>query len=349
MLKINYSKNKNILSQELGYYDPILANVQKARHFFQKWVNTLPEKAGQEVYRMGCGNQRTFPGRLVGERDAFWLGEIVDASKESQLIAALGSITGYGYFLHQDDLVDGETSVLRHTEIARNFLYSKLLESFQRIIPNHVLFWDYWNKYLEEYTEGLLYENVKKKIHCTYSRDDDNLRFIAARSAPVKICASSLAISSGRFREIPQIEKGIEQLTIGLQLRDDLADCLEDFFHNNYTPVVSSLIGKKQPSQAVFKKTALYTQTIEKLLDESTWWFRRASDTLTLFEKNSLQIYIDFLSNQNEFVKNQIKYIKEDMILTKDSSNSNTCLSIQEDHYWNKIYKIIQPKLDLGY
>jgi len=349
MLKTKHSKNKNILSQELGYYAPILTNVQEARHILQKWVNTLPEKAGQEVYRMCCGNQRTFPGRLVGERDAFWLGEIVDASKESQLIAALGSITGYGYFLHQDDLVDGEASVVRYTEIARNFLYAKLLESFQRIIPNYVLFWDYWNKYLKEYTEGLLYENVKTKIHCTYSRDDDNLRFIAARSAPVKICASSLALSSGKIRKIPQIEKGIEQLTIGLQLRDDLTDCLEDFFHNNYTPVVSSLIGNEQPSQVVFKKAALYTKTIEKLLDESTWWLQKASDTLALFEKNSLQIYIDYLSNQNEFIKNQIKYIKEDMILTKVFSNSNTYLSIQEAHYWNKVYEIIRPKLCLDY
>ena len=346
MLQTKYFTNKKVLSQDVGYYTPILTRVREARQRFHKWADTLPEEVRQTVSRMCQGNQETLPGSLVGERDAFWLGECVNASEESQLIAALGSITGYGYFLHQDDVVDGEASTVRRTELARNFLYAKLLESFQKITPSNDSFWDYWNQYLKEYTKGLLFEDVETKIPRPYSRNDDNLIFVAARSAPVKICASSLALSSGKYQEIPRIEKGIEQLTIGLQFRDDLTDCLEDFLRGNYTPVVNRLIGTGQPSLVVLKKAALYTNAIEELLDESTWWLRKASETLGLCAEISLQKYIEHLSTQNDFIKFQVRHVKGGMSLPEESSNPKTYLSIQEAYFWDKIYEVIQPRLE---
>lgn len=343
MLQTKHLNNEQVLlSQDVGYYAPILTSVHEARYCFHEWADTLPKDVKEVVLRMCQGNQETLPGRLVGERDAFWLGECVNASETSQLIAALGSITGYGYFLHQDDVVDGEETSVRQTELARNFLYSKLLESFQKITPSNDSFWDYWNQYLREYTEGLLFESAQNKI----VRDDDNLVFVAARSAPVKMCAASLALSSGRQREIPRIEKGIEQLTIGLQFCDDLTDCLEDFLRGNYTPVVSRLIGTGQSSLVAFKRAVLYTNAIEELLDESTYWLKKASETLCLSAEMSLQIYIEHLSAQNNSIKKQVREIKKESPLAKEFPNPMSPFSIQEESFWKKIRKIINPCLD---
>lgn len=346
MLQTKHLENRQALDQvDVGYYAPILRRVLEARRQFHAWVDTIPEPVGHTVLEMSQGNQQfPVPDKLVGERDAFWFGELVGASEEAQLVAAVGSIAGYAYFLHQDHVIDADGGEIRRSELASNFLYAKLLESFQAITPSGSSFWRYWTRYLKEYAEGGLSEAVKGRLPRRYSRDD--LRLIAARSAPVKICIASLALGSGKDQEIPRYEAAVEDLSIGLQFRDDLTDCVEDMLHGNYTPVVSHLVGDQQPTMDVLKRAALYTDVIETLLDESTLYLLRASRSFGLTKEMSLQAYIEYLSSQNRTMKGRVSQIREAVASGGGFQKSKVPLSIYEEPFWSQIEEALRVRLE---
>lgn len=346
MLQIKHPEHGQSSGQsDVGYYAPILGRVLEARRLFHSWVDTIPEPVGQAILRMSQGNQRTpMPGNLVGERDAFWFGELVGASEDSQLVAAVGSIAGYAYFLHQDHVVDGDGGEVRYFELARNLLYAKLLESFEAVAASASPFWGYWNRYLSQYTAGSLAEADQSGLPRRYSSND--LAMVAARSAPVKICLASLAIGSGKPQVIPHHEAAIEGLTLGLQIRDDLADCVEDMLRSNYTPVLSRLVGNEQPSMHVVKRAALYTDLIEELLDDSTLYLHKASQAFRLTAEMSLQAYIEFLRAQNHTMKRQVREIKESIPSSGSCKDLKAPLSPEEESFWYQIDEATRVRLD---
>lgn len=345
MLQAEYLGSQVISGKgDLEYYAPIMERVLEARRRFNGWTDTLPETVRNTILQMSNVNQETYSGRLFGERDAFWLGELVGANEEDQLTAAVASICGYTYFLHQDNIIDGDANVIRRGELALNFLYAKLLENFKAITPPGSTFWVLWNKYLREYSEGILFENTRIRFPRQYSRKD--LSLVAARSAPVKICAASLALASGKVPDILRIETAIEELTIGLQIRDDLSDWVEDFLRGNYTPVVSQLIGNGQTCIVAIKRSALYSNVLEELLDESTRYLRMASEMLGLTAEMSLQAYIDYLSNQNRGMIDRIQNVKKTIPMSEGPWDAKAPLSPKEKIWWREIDEIIQIRLE---
>ncbi len=286
-----------------GYYAPIKDSVVKARINFLSWAETLPTPLYMLIKKLsGSNKDGPLPGALLGERDAFWFGQLIGASEYAQQTAAMGFISGYTHFFNQDHRMDGDTEAVRCGELAGNTLFGKLIESFQATANNNSSeFWNYFHAYMEDYAMGCIWEHSGGRRIRHYSEDD--LRMVATRSAPVKIGVAALAISAGRELEIPRLSSGIDELVIALQIRDDLADCMEDFRRGTYTYVISQLMHGEQPNEQQLRKAFMNEDNLKRLLDESCKRLANASYVLKLPPTSALQLYLDFINRENTELK----------------------------------------------
>lgn len=318
---------------ELGYYAPIALSVEQARIDFLAWADSIPAPVSETIKEMARGNKEApLPGNLVGERDAFWLGELFGVSEETQQIAALGCIAGYAYVMHQDRSMDEGQQTTRHHELARNYLYAKILESFQLVSGDSREFWMHWDCYLNEYTEACVFEAEKAKERSPYSAED--LKMVARRSGLVKGCVAAYVLATKEFHKLPRYEDGIDQLAIGLQIRDDLADWRFDIEVGQYTYVTSKLCGDEPH---VFRAAVGFGTpgTIESLLRESTQCFQKAASLLQLEKDASLQLYLNHLIEENAAIQEKVMEVRES---AKQPTYFQTGLVIQKE--------IVFPRLE---
>ncbi|MCH7605156.1 class 1 isoprenoid biosynthesis enzyme [Patescibacteria group bacterium] len=292
------------------YYESIEAKVLEARKRFRLWTESLPQPIGEVIMDMAKGNvEASLHGNLLGERNAFWLGELFGADEELQQLAALGCIAGYAFVIQQDYQIDEGEEATLHQELAKNYLSRKTTQTFQAVAQNHEMFWGYWNQYLNQYTLGCLAEAADGATPRVYTPKD--LTMVANRSALVKIVAASFALATAKTSEIPKYEQAVENLIIGLQIRDDLADCIEDFRRGRYTYVMSRLLAGEAATELGLQRAALCSGTIGELLQESTDFLSTASSLLGLRRGNALQLYISHVVDENDAIKEEVSQARK--------------------------------------
>lgn len=326
----------------LSYYAPIKDNVLRARDNFKSWADSLPYPVCGVIKALSKSNKEgPLPGTMLGERDAFWLGELLQANAELQQIAAMGCIAGYTYFVHQDHRIDQDEHPVLHSELAMNLLYAKLIESFSAVAGDEHRFWHYFDRYLREFASGCLWETLDGRRRRTYSRED--LRMVARRSGPAKICSSSLAVRMGKESEIPKYEAAIENVIIALQIRDDIVDCVEDFHKGRYTYPVSRLLGGREPAMISLQRAILYDSTLETLFDESTVHLLSASDILGLDKNTALRRYLDSITDENALIKESVVRAKTNLhACAGKAPNSTLPLSQGELLSWDRVHQVIR-------
>lgn len=347
------SRGKTLVYPE--YYGPIREEIMKARAQFSVWADTIPHPIGEVVKAMSRAHEDgSLPDNLLGERRAFWLGELLGVGKEVQIAAAVGCIAGYTYAVHQDHhlahwgqkvYIDRDKSQVGYGEFAKNFLFAKAIEMLQKVAQNENRFWEYFNRYLGEYASACIWDAQKGARPQQYSVED--LRIVARRSAPAKIVAASYALATGRERDIPAFEAASDAMATGLQIRDDLANICEDVSSGRYTYVISKLLGYQQPTQTTLQRAAIYTDRIENLLDESTLWLRRASETLGLKREATLQLYIDYMTHENTRIKAQVQEAKKTASFPSQvPQNLESSLGKTETIIWGEINDAIRTRLE---
>jgi len=326
---------------DISYYAPIKSRILNARENFLTWGNSLPYPISEITLKLSKSNKDgPLPGAILGERYAFWIGELLGAREEIQQKVAIGCIAGFIYVIGQDHCIDEETQTNLHEELLKNLLYAKLIQSFKSVTKDEDKFWHYFNEYLQEYTEGCLWESVEGRNPRLYSTQ--NLKMVANRSALVKNCVSSLAIATGKEREILKYCSAIEQFVIGLQIRDDLADLLEDLGGGRYTYPMSRLLEGNRANLFSLQTAMLYTNTVESLLDESTQYLRRTSGELNLPDSSALQSYIDFIADENSIMKCAIVRIKDIRSLHSERVQPTELpLDEKETVAWDEIHSVI--------
>ncbi len=331
----------------VSYYESIQSDVLKARNRFSNWVATLPTGIQKEVRKLSKGNLRApMPGNLLGERDAFWFGEMLNVDEEVKQQAAIGSIAGYSYFVHQDRVIDHDVySIGRSIELAMNFLYMKMIECFSQLAPSSNDFWVYFNKYLEEYTIACAWEIGDGSNLRSFTAHD--LRRVAHRSAMAKLVPVTLALASGQSYRICKIEQAIEHLTLGLQIKDDLTDVSQDLAEGKWSYVISRIIGNRPKKHNFLVRGLVWTKTCESLLAESARFMKEAEKLLELVDGSALKVYIDYICEQNYCIMDDIFQIKS-KVSSEMPNNWEAPLGLYENQVWHEISQIL-PRCDSGY
>lgn len=327
------------------YYSKIKDKVLRARQNFYKYANDLPKPLNKLAIKyMTYRNGRTISGGPMGELYAFWLGEPFCLREDILQKAALGSISGSMYFIIQDDLIDDPNEDINiQIYLLNNFLYSKMIESFYIVANQDSNFWFYLNKYLKEYSIGYKWQENKKlsKLKLIENKPllKKDLYMAAYRSAPVKICMSAIMLSIKRVDLINIIEKAIDNLLIGLQIRDDITDWKEDLKNGYFTYPINALLSN-EINKKRFKLTGnlnlkdlkkrielafLFTDELEKLLEESNSFLDKSKRVTQKLRMESLNSYINYIITENKKVKKEIISKKVDFINRKnyDSINPN--------------------------
>jgi len=199
------------------------------------------------VFAEAAEEAATFPGRLgesgrawidrcnplnrEGDTNAitfllpFWLREWAGGSERMCRDMAVGNVFAMLHFFLLDDAMDGGTgtggSSVRDNLALGQLFCERFSERYGRHFAADSELWERYRAYLDQWAEAVSEEGGA----LADPRDSERL---AAKSAPVKLCAAGLLISCGREEEIGQAEEAVELALATLQLSDDRTDWQED-------------------------------------------------------------------------------------------------------------------------
>ncbi|MEK0313379.1 hypothetical protein [Cohnella sp. 56] len=152
-----------------------------------------------------------------------WMGERTEAPAELRRDLAAGNVYAMLHFFLLDDLMDGSDAGLgrRQALAAGQLLHALFLERYGRHYPPDSPLWEHYRVYLAEWGAAVAEEGIRRA-------DPREARALARKSAPVKLCAAGLLLSSGAPARIAGMEEAVDLALASLQLADDWADWRED-------------------------------------------------------------------------------------------------------------------------
>jgi hypothetical protein len=316
------------------YYSKINNKIIKARKNFSLFIDEMPELIKELANKYTTYRNKTQSTKgYLGELYAFWLSEPFQLDEEIVQKATLGSITGSLYFVLQDDLIDDPLEFKdSNIYLLSNFLFSEMIHEFQFISDNNKKFWEYMKNYLYEYSIGCIWQSnrrqLKMKPLSVKSFTKKDLFMLAHRSAPIKICMTSIILAAKREDLKNKLEKAIDYFLIGLQIRDDITDWREDLKRGYITYPISVLLLETQRQLGInfpdtFDEEKLEnnieiafqaTDLLENLLEESNYYMLKAKELAKSLKLDLLNSYINYNIEENTVIKNKIISKKIDFI-----------------------------------
>ena len=300
------------------FYKPVQEKLLKARECYYEYASSLKAPLNELAIKYAKPKSKTIlPGGLLGEFVAFWCGEPFHLKDGVLQEASLGCITGCTYFILEDNWIDDPSKSNPNTHLLGNLLFTKMVECFFSVSQANYKFWKYLHKYLEEFAEGCMWE---QKEHRNHPKSFTNKDFVMAakRSAPINICISSLALAAGREDIIQTLIEAIRQLIIGLQIRDDLADWKEDIKRGMFTYPLSLALKQLQNQDNFInadftkmnfndiKNSLLLSDIAETTIEKSNACLKKAKEITSELDMSLLYLYIDFILEENEEIKEAI-------------------------------------------
>ncbi|MHA7967459.1 hypothetical protein ACX93W_25385 [Paenibacillus sp. CAU 1782] len=171
----------------------------------------------------------------------FWLKEDTSITETQCAELALANIYGMLYYFIQDDLMDGKVAEEGQKEqfALGNLLYLGMLRCFRRLFHSESMFWDFHDKYAEQWADSVVNE-ARDNYFVT-----DIIR-TSGKAAPLKITVVGACLLGGCPERISALEQAVDLALTTLQMLDDWNDWREDLHDGNYNGLLA-LIASRHP------------------------------------------------------------------------------------------------------
>ena len=167
----------------------------------------------------------------------FWLRERLDVPIGASRDMAVGNLLAMLHFFGLDDAMDERHGERRRADLRDTLTFGQLAnelfrQRYSRHFPSDSPLWSYHRRYLEEWASAVQAEAAAP----IDPRDPERL---AAKAAPVKLCAAAGLLHEQRRERIPELERAVQLALAVLQLSDDWADWREDLAEPNRNALLS--------------------------------------------------------------------------------------------------------------
>jgi hypothetical protein len=167
-----------------------------------------------------------------------WLGDAFGLPPETSAGSVLANAYGLAFVRLIDDLADGEGAELQQAEavLLAGALHSLWVAQLQEVIGGRRTlaacgkvaprFWPRFHRYRSQWRQALLDDRLPPTHFSAYTETD--LRRLAARGAPLKVCCAAACLLGGREGDLPALEAAIDHLLAGAVLLDHAQDWRQD-------------------------------------------------------------------------------------------------------------------------
>jgi hypothetical protein len=239
---MSYMDNKEQLFH-IPVSDDLAQEARRVQAGYQAYLDALPPAVRPFAIQMDMTDIHKSPGRLSVIALPFWLGEAYGVELDIQRNMALGNVYGLLHFVTQDMLIDGdyEAEQIPALVLSGTLYQKQLLCIYQHYFPPQSEFWAYLNKYWLEWANSITWER-RVGLCPTFERQD--LFFAARKAAPLKICASGLALLGDQAACIPELERAVDLMHVVIQMEDDLTDMAEDLAGKRFNSALSLMVSR---------------------------------------------------------------------------------------------------------
>ncbi len=206
---------------------------ERLRAIDQTWPQPLPAVAERLLARIAP------PGWTLEWFLPRWVGESIGLDEALTADLMLANVLGLGYVRLQDDLADNvvESAALPTTVCLSALLYQEWMALYRRLFAADSPFWTYFARYQLQWIEATLHSNRQPEATFAASSDDD-LSWLAARGAPLKICCAGACLLADHEEKIGPLTSALDHLLAGMVLVDHAADWMDDLEAGRYNAFV---------------------------------------------------------------------------------------------------------------
>ncbi len=211
--------------------------------------------------------------------------EFNKVSKGEFRTIALSGWLYFRYLLLNDKLMDSKNLKDPSDLLYINLLLEKSYSLLYSIFNSSSIFWDYFTKYTQEFTNAILLERTKHSgIVSSYPYSEFKL-ISCGKSAMAKCATTALAILNGTLEKIEPLAKSLDYFHTAFQLNDDLQDWKEDYLNRNYSYLLTNIIYENQLAEQVSLNNPPGLETIGRALYLSKAAENQMDNAVLLFEK----------------------------------------------------------------
>jgi hypothetical protein len=248
----------------------------------------------------------------------FWLKDPLEVDSKTCCKITEGFMLLAFYVLIQDAVMDITSDEHKEDLLPLGSLFFvDFLEIFREMFPVDSLFWSYFKKYINEWTNSVIWEK-KEKYNKKINFSKEELILAARKAAALKISSSAICILGGHEDKVEKVSNIIDLLILTFQMLDDISDWKEDaktlnctfflFLVMEYCELEDlSKVNEIHVSDALY-----FGGVLEKI-------FKIVYENHTVIEKESVDfpyfiLYHETLYNQLEHELKQIHKEKESRI-----------------------------------
>lgn len=186
----------------------------------------------------------------------FWMKDLTALTPDTYRKLSTANIFGMLYFFIQDDIMDTHpndytSGMWKHQLALANLLHSQFIHTYVDIFPSTSTFWNYFEDYIQEWSEGVIHESQHDYFQ-------HNPLHIAKKAAPVKLGSTAALLLANRSELIPIASDLMNNVLLTLQMMDDWADYEQDLSDGSYNCLLSLIKSENNLTRS-------HTLTIEEV------------------------------------------------------------------------------------
>jgi len=228
----------------------------------------------------------------------FWYSYIFDMGEsEKAMNLALANIYMYHYFTLKDDIIDSELRIAPSESLISDIIFGKSIQLYLETGLDGKIFLADLNRYLDEALEAELFLNRHRNRIIEYEGKD--FIMMGKKAALLKTPASAFACVANKRDILSRLEEALLELSIGLQIIDDLKDWRHDFKEKNFTfPLVKALEASKSYSIEKINEEKISDflsspKVANEILMIAEKHFKNAKKLMQGFNVNYLNSFVD--------------------------------------------------------
>ncbi len=243
----------------------------------------------------------------------FWLREALGVDQEACRLSALGITFGTLYFFVQDAVMDIRPGEYQgHLLPLGSLFFLDFIAPYRLLFDSGSPFWGYFEKYIEEWAESVLWEREHHWGKVQEYEEGDLIR-LGHKAAPLKVPCTAMSLLAGREDAIELLEDMLDYNLVVVQLMDDLRDWRGDLARENYTYFLTRVMaaqGISSPAsltEVEVEKALFVGRVFEEMLDLAAEYNRRTLESISNLYAPYLEAYIDVLAQQCRQLKEELQ------------------------------------------
>jgi hypothetical protein len=228
----------------------------------------------------------------------FWFREMLSIDNDTCRTIAIGNTFALLYFLSQDEIIDADPGEYKSDILPlSNLFFLNFISCYRKIIPTGSAFWEYFDRYIHEWANSILWERNEHLGKLKEYEESDFIMF-SRKAAPLKIPFAALSLIAGKASYIEHFSRMIDYDQITYQIIDDWRDLSEDLKRGNYTYLLVKVMEYckisdiNQLKEEHIKKAVLFGNVPENMIDTAIKYNKIASESIQTLELSYLNDYL---------------------------------------------------------